>query len=175
MPPVLAKPTNQPQPNMAAQQPQGMEQDDEPNVTPEEQALYDDFVHNAMNVMYSEATSREVLNTIQTAETTVEGIAQAAILVGDQVYQKAVEQNVTIPDAVLGHAGDQIIDAIIEMAQAANVIQDISDNDRFIIQTRVEGLWRENHPEMVDQEQEQQDFNNISPDQMKQIIGQMGA
>jgi len=156
-------------------QSQGMDQDNEPNVTPEEQELYDNFVGNALNALYSEETTREALNTIKVANSTIKGVAIAAVNLADHLYQKAKEQGVNIPDSVLSHGGYQIIDAIIELAETAKVIPKVSDDDRFRIQTLAESLWREKHPEMINQEQEQQTFNNISPDQIRQVASQMGG
>lgn len=177
MPPVLAKPTNQQ--GMTAQNPpqqnRGMDEDEQPNVTPEEQALYEKFVYNAMNVIHSEETSRQILSMVQSANNPAEGVAQAAVTIAEQLYQTAQEQNTPISDEILTESADEVIEMIFELAEAAKVIPSHTEDDTFIAITRAMQLWRERHPEMVDQAQEQQDFNNISPDQMKQIIGQMGA
>lgn len=157
---------------------QGGEQDgqgEESNVTPEEQALYDKFIDNAMNVIYADATSAQIIETVRSAQSPVEGVAQAAVTIVDQLYQKAQQQNVPIPDEILTNAADEIIHMVAEVAEAGKAIASFTDDDEFMAETRAIEIWRERHPEMVDLEQEKKDFENLDPELIKQTVSKLGV
>lgn len=113
----------------------------QPNVSPEEQAEYDQFMGNATQLIYGddEQVRPEVLQALQSPpEKPPEGeqamnpnimaLAQAAVTIITRLDDSAREQNKVISDDVLIHGAVAVIEELGEIAGAAK-IYDYSEED----------------------------------------------
>ena len=111
--------------------------DGEPNVSPEEQAEYEQFMDNAFKLLYADDAVRpEVLQALQVGEpTTPDGpnpailaLAQAAVTIVQRLDDSAREQGKVISDDVLIHGGMAVVEELGEIADAGK-IYDYSEED----------------------------------------------
>jgi hypothetical protein len=103
---------------------QAAEADDEtPNVTPEEQQQYDTFVNNAMEIIYTDdgKVEPQVLQRLSTGNKPIDTLAQTTVWVVMMAEQDAKRNNVAIDDDVIFHAGREILEQLIEVAEAAGI------------------------------------------------------
>jgi len=100
-----------------------MEEDETPNVSPEEQQQYDAFVNNAMEMIYTDAGKVEdqILGRLSTGNKPIDTLAQTTVWVVTLVEQDAKRNNMPIDDDVIFHAGREIMEQLIEVAEAAEI------------------------------------------------------
>ena len=100
-----------------------IEDDETPNVDPEEQQQYDQFVTNAMELMYGDDDKVEpqVLQRLSTGNKPIDVLAQTTVWLVMLVEQDATRNNVNITDDVVFHAGREIMEQLIEIAEAAEI------------------------------------------------------
>ena len=126
--------------------PQDMSEGMEANASPEEQAMYEKIVSNAMKVIYPEgegegAVSPAVINTLKSSDNPVLSAATAAVAIVQQVRdsaQKAGEvdrwntqagqSDMLDFDGILYHVGSDIVADLAEVAETAN-IHDFNEED----------------------------------------------
>jgi len=102
----------------------GSEAEEEtPNVSPEEQEQYDTVVKNAREIMYTAEgkVQEEVLTRLGTGNKPIDTLAQATVWLVMLVEQDAKRNGVEIDDGVLLHAGREIMEQLIEIAEAADL------------------------------------------------------
>ena len=111
------------------------EDEQAPNVTPEEQQEYDAFVQNAMNVMYREEgeVEPEILKRLSTGNKPIDTLAQTTVWLVMLIEQDAKRNQMPISDDVIFHAGKEIMEQLIEVAEAA----DLHD----FKQAEIQGAW----------------------------------
>jgi hypothetical protein len=99
------------------------EDEETPNVSPEEQQQYDVFVENAMQLLYSEdgEVEPEVLARLSTGKKPIDVLAQTAVWIIMIVEEDAKKNNMPIEDDVLFHAGREIVEQLIDIAEAAGI------------------------------------------------------
>lgn len=108
----------------------------EPNVTPEEQAEYDQFMQNALQLIYSEESQvrPEVLESLQPGEAVnqreemqmnpaILSLANTAVTLVTRLDDSAREQGKVVSDDVLMHGGVAIIEELGEIASAAKIFE----------------------------------------------------
>lgn len=113
----------------------GDETEEQPNVTPEEQAQYDMAVRNALKIIYPEGeegasptVSQNVLKGLDSSDNPIMNLATTAVSLVTGLRDSAKKAGQPISDDVLFHAGVAIIEELAEVAEAAK-IHDYSDKD----------------------------------------------
>lgn len=129
-------PTPKPQGNAApeasaegARDPSKYVEDGEPNVTPEEQAEYDQFMENALTLIYGDGQVRpEVLQALQVGEQQPNGpnpailaLAQTAVTIVSKLDDSAREAGKPVSDDVLMHGGEAVVEELGEVSEAAGI------------------------------------------------------
>lgn len=112
--------------------------DDESNVTPEEQAEYDQFMENALTLMYDEkGTKPELLEALKAAggeqqeggpNPAILALAQSAVTIVGQLDDSAREAGKPVTDDVLYHGSFAVVQELAELAEAAK-IKEYSEED----------------------------------------------
>jgi hypothetical protein len=126
------------QPPMMPEAEPAMDAEPLPNVSPEEQAVYEQFVKNAAGFLYKENGKVEptVLQALEVPESDPESpgnprimaLANAAFQIVKKLDVSAIEQDMPLPDEILYHGGMEVIEELGEIAAAAG-IYDYSEED----------------------------------------------
>lgn len=97
--------------------------DEEPNVSPEEQQQYDRFVENGMQLIYDEngKVSDEVVKRLSTGNKPIDALAQTAVWLVMLLEQDAARNKATVEDDVLMHAGKELFEQLVEVAEALGI------------------------------------------------------
>lgn len=93
----------------------------ESNVSPEEQAQYDQFVKNGMELIYDEKTMPQLMQSLEGAGTPTEGLANALVTVVMRLEDSAKQQGQEISGEVIMHAATELMEQLVELAEAAGV------------------------------------------------------
>lgn len=101
-----------------------------PNVSPEEQAQYDILVSNALEFIHG-PTSDQVIQRMASGRDPTQAIGQIAAQLGIGQIQSASAVGINIDDAVLFHAGHEVVGALVEVAEAAGIIP---ENDESAVE-----------------------------------------
>ena len=130
----------QPAPEVGAQQ--GVSVEDQTNVTPEEQAAYDEFVNNGMEIMYPQGEQAQVSPVVAAhlqgqfepeiqqlfaelepplTPSPVDNVAATATVIVLTLEASASEANHEISDDVIMHGGTELIEQLIEVAEAMGI------------------------------------------------------
>lgn len=169
-----------------------------PNATPEEQAQYDQFMNNALEIIYPAQTqgqpSEEILRNLsgQMAPQSAEMLAQADPPISNNPIDNlaatgvsliimlegsALQAKVDVMDNVLFHVGKDVLEELAEVAQAAG-IYDYSEQEMESSFYRALDIYRVSSP-TVDQNQLSQQFGAIveadRSGQLGQILPGSGA
>lgn len=113
-----------PQPGMAPDmgaQPQ--------QASPEEQALYDKIVGQAMNLVYDKKFMPQVLKMLEGEGDPVEGLARAAALVIARIATSGEKAGIKMKGDVLHHAGTEILEDLAELSKEAGIKDYSQDSD----------------------------------------------
>lgn len=102
--------------------------EEESNVSPEEQAEYEQFVTNGMQLMYSEELMDQILQNIEGKGNPVEGLATSAAMLVMRLEDSAEEQDREISPDVKFHGGSELLEQMAELAQEAG-IHEYSDEE----------------------------------------------
>ena len=107
--------------------------DEESNVSPEEQAQYDQFMQNAMEIIYPKGEDAQVSPNIMkglsaTPKTPLLALASTAVSLVAGLRDSAKRAQSPISDEVLFHAGADLVAELAEIAEAAK-IHEFSDDD----------------------------------------------
>lgn len=116
-----------------APQAEGDEGENAPNVTPEEQAVYDRVMLNALKIVYpegeAEATvSPKILAALKGSDNPMLNLSTATVSLVIGLRDSAKQAGNPVPDDVLYHAAIAIVEELAEVAEAAN-IHDYSEKD----------------------------------------------
>ena len=100
-----------------------MEEDETPNVSPEEQQQYDAFVQNAMEIMYTQEGKPEpqVLQRLSTGNKPIDTLAQTTVWLVMMVEQDAKRNGQPIDDDVIFHAAKEVMEQLVELTEAAGI------------------------------------------------------
>lgn len=101
---------------------------DETNVSPEEQAQYDQFVTNGMRLINDKKGLSKLLKSIEGAGNPVEGLANTVASIVIRVEDSAKQKNVEMSPDVLMHGGTELLEQAAELAEAAG-IHEFSEQD----------------------------------------------
>jgi hypothetical protein len=108
---------------MPIERQQGMEQQsqvDGPQPSPQEQEQYDLMVANAMEFIYGEKTADTVIKVLSQSPP-AEAIANVLTLIGAGMKKSADMAGAQISPEAMVNAATEIIDALLELGQAAGV------------------------------------------------------
>lgn len=99
------------------------EEVEEPNVSEDEQRQYDLVVKNGMELLYTPEgkVQPEVLQRLSTGNKPIETLAQTAVWLVMLLEQDAQRNGQPIEDDVLFHAGRELFEQMIEIAEAADI------------------------------------------------------
>jgi hypothetical protein len=163
-----------------AQQQGGDMEGEASNVTPEEQAQYDQFVNNALEIIYPQQSQGQPSPAImqglagqmdpQVAEmfaqadppvgnSPIDNLAATGVSLVLMVEASAAQANAAISDDVLYHAGADILAELAEVAEAAK-IHEYPDAEMESALYRALDLYRVSSPR-VDPERLKQEFGQI--------------
>lgn len=88
--------------------------------SPEEQAAYEKFVSMALLHMHDDAVRPGLVEQMRKGDP-VRAIGQAAATLGMTLIQKARDAGEDIPVDVILHGGAEVVDALVEIAEAAGI------------------------------------------------------
>ena len=94
---------------------------EQPNVSPEEQGIYDQFVNNAFSVIYDEKSLPSIIESLKGDGNPVEGLANTAVGVVTRVQDSAEKAGQTLPPEVVFQAGVEILEDLADLAEKAGV------------------------------------------------------
>lgn len=112
------------------------------NVSPEEQAQYDEFVNNAYKLLYSEKTMPAVIDRIKSSPEPVEAVANIAASTVVRLEDSAVKAGKPISNDVLFQGGREIVEDLADMASEAG-IHDFTDEEMEATWYQALDLYRE--------------------------------
>lgn len=98
-------------------------QEEESNVTPEEQAEYDEFVTNGMNLIYGEQVMPQVLQSIEGDGNPIQGLANTVATVVMRLEDSAEQAGRPISGDVKFHGATELLEQMAELAEEAGVHQ----------------------------------------------------
>lgn len=99
--------------------------------SPEEQAMYDQVVNNALEIIYpkgEEEIAPQIREALTAGEQPVMNLAMASVSIVTGLVQSAKKAGQAIPGEVLFHAGAQIVELVAEAAEAFK-LADYSEED----------------------------------------------
>ncbi len=102
--------------------------EEKPNVSPEEQAQYDEFMNNAYTLIYSDSTFPAVLKRIKSGANPVESIANITATAVNRLKDSAEKSGKTISTDVLFQGGKELLEDLADMTGKAG-IHDFTDKE----------------------------------------------
>lgn len=101
---------------------EGSAQDEEqPNVSPDEQAAYDQFVGNGMELLYNEAVMPKLLESVRSTEDPAEGLGNAVATLVMRLDDSASKAGQEISGDVKLHAAKELLEQMAELAEEAGI------------------------------------------------------
>lgn len=101
---------------------------EKPNVSPEEQAQYDEFMNNAYKLIYSDNTWPMVLKRIKASPDPVEAIANIAASTVNQLKDSAEKAGKTLSPDVMFQGGKELLEDLADVVSEAGNTK-FSDKD----------------------------------------------
>jgi hypothetical protein len=92
----------------------------EPNVTPEEQAQYDQFVKNGIKVIYSDNALPKILDTLTTGNP-IDSLANTAVMIVKRLVDSAKKNNAEIAGDIIYHGGIEILEDLANLSEKAGI------------------------------------------------------
>ena len=102
-------------------QQQSTAQTEAPNVSPEEQKQYDDFVGNGMSMLYAENGLPQIIEALKGDGDPVEGLANALVMLVMRLEDSAAEAGEEISGDVMYHGSVELLEQMIEIAEEAGI------------------------------------------------------
>lgn len=132
----------------------------ESNVTPEEQAQYDDFMDKAFQVAYDAKFFPQVLDRIAKATSPQEGLAAVTVAVVKRIADVAQQSRQPYSGDVLFAAGTELLEDLADTAQKAG-IHDFSEQELEGALYRAMDLYREQSGDLSQDPAIQADFGQL--------------
>lgn len=142
----------------------GEEPDAESNVTPEEQADYDLFVGQAMNMIAKPEHQKfrdSLVKLLSAGSDRVAALASAATRLVEGVEKSANQAGKEFSADILLHAGQEIVELLAEFAQAKKIHSFTPDEVDAAFLQAVD-LYRMNNKDKVDPQAAQQELQEIA-------------
>jgi len=100
----------------------GMESEEEqPNVSPEEQAAYDKFVNNFELLVYDEKLQPQILESLKGAGKPEEGLANTAAMVATRLFDAADQEGEQISGDVKLEGGLDLVEDLANLQKEAGI------------------------------------------------------
>lgn len=98
-------------------------EEENPNVEPEEQQQYDAFMRNVSEILYGQEgqVEPEVLKRLSTGNKPIDVLAQTTVWLVMLVEQDAKRNQMDISDDVIFHAGREVMELLIEIAETTEL------------------------------------------------------
>ena len=93
----------------------------EPNVTEDEQRIYNAFVNNAFSVIYDEKSLPSIIESLKGDGNPVDGLANTVVSVVTRVQDSAEQAGQELPPDVVFNAGVEILEDLADLAGKAGV------------------------------------------------------
>lgn len=137
----------------------------EPNVSPEEQEAYEQFVANGMEVLYGgeePGVRPDILQRLRESSDPLENLANTSVWLTTMLETSAESNGAQLDDAVVFHGGRAMFEELIEIADAAK-IHDYQEKEIEGAWYRALDLYRETATEQgrIDPEALKEQFNTI--------------
>lgn len=134
----------------------------QPNVSPEEQAEYDEFVNNALNLIYDEKTKDRVIERLGATDDPVDDLANTVAVTVMGLQDSAERSGRKISDDVLFHGGIEILEDLANLAEKAG-IHSFSEDELEAATYRALDTYREMATQAgkIDPEALKQEFGSI--------------
>lgn len=132
----------------------------ESNVTPEEQAQYDDFMNKAFQVAYDAKFFPQLLDRIAKATSPQEGLAAVTVAVVKRIADTAEQDRQPYSGDVLFAAGTELLEDLADTAQKAG-IHDYSEQELEGALYRAMDLYREQSGDLSQDPNIQADFGQL--------------
>lgn len=100
---------------------EGEDGEEQPNVTPEEQAQYDQFVDNAFSLIYDKRSLPNVLKALDGDGNFVDGLAHTTVTIVARVLDSAKQAGQKISGDVVLHGGKEIMEDLADTAGKAGI------------------------------------------------------
>ncbi len=94
---------------------------EQPNVSPEEQQLYDQFVDKALSAIYDDQSLPQVIETLKGDGNPLDGLANTAVAIVVRVQDSAEKAGQKIPPDVLFHGGSEILEDLAGLSEKAGI------------------------------------------------------
>jgi hypothetical protein len=103
--------------------PQDDGSDQQPNVSPEEQQQYNQFVQNGMQLLYTPdgKVEPEVLKRLSTGDKPIDTLAQTGVWLVMMLEQNAKQKGVQITDDVIMHGGRELFEQLADIDNNAGI------------------------------------------------------
>jgi len=121
--PEKKPPQDKPSPDMAAPPAAGAPDEEQPNVSPEEQQLYEEFVDKCYQVIYSQKTIKPILQALNASDDPKMNLANAVVLVVKFVVDSARKAGKEIPVDVLMHGGKEVLEDLADLCAEMGIHQ----------------------------------------------------
>ena len=95
--------------------------EEQSNVSPEEQKIYEQFVNNAFSVIYDEKSLPQIIESLKGDGNPVEGLANTAVGVVVRVQDSAEQAGQALPQEVVFNAGVEILEDLAGLSEKAGV------------------------------------------------------
>lgn len=95
--------------------------EEQPNVSPEEQQAYDQFVDTAFSAIYDDKSLPQIIKSLQGDGNPVDGLANTAVAIVTRVEDSAKNAGQTVSPDVVFHAGTEILEDLADLAAKAGV------------------------------------------------------
>ncbi len=105
----------------AAAPPTGQTGDEQPNVSPEEQQVYDIFVDNVFSALYDEKALPQTIEALKGDGNPVDGLANTAVTAFIRVQDSAEEAGAPLSPDVLFHGGVEVVENLADFAEQAGI------------------------------------------------------
>lgn len=102
---------------------------DPSNVTPEEQAQYDQFVGNGMKMLYNKDAGAQIFETLRGDGNPVEGLANALVMLVIRLQDSAEKEGQQISPDAMFHGATELLGLMAEIAEKAG-IHKFTDKDK---------------------------------------------
>lgn len=146
---------------------------DESNVSPEEQAQYDDFVDKGLQLIYDDKAMPQVLQILRGDGDPKEGLANAAVMIVMRLEDSARQAGKQLSQDVIYHGGVEILEDLANLSKESG-IHSFTDQDREGALYQALDIYRSMRQQQgtLHQEEIEQDFAEILE---ADRAGQLGA
>lgn len=93
--------------------------------TPEQQAMYEDFVINGMELLHGKGTRKQIVEQMK-AEGGVNGVARTLVMVINNLEEGIERQGVDFPQDLVIQAGKELMGQALQIAESADVIDEVT-------------------------------------------------